>query len=268
MQNSKIIYTCIVGNYDTLKTPTFVSPEFDYVCFTDNPNITSDIWEIRSIPEDIKNNTYTFINRYIKWFPNKLFPKYDFSIYVDGSMKQINDLNQFIENNCNDSNIPMYLLPHNKRKCVYEEFIACARGRKDDNDTLYKQMRKYFEEGLPFEYGLSHNCILFRYHNHPIYKDFANMLWDEMTTHSMRDQLSTWYVIWKLNIKDKIKILNPNIVKLYFDYENSWKHDLKYYIELEILNNIFYKLGNSNLVTKEEYNEFYILINKMFKAYM
>jgi hypothetical protein len=30
-----VVYTCISGLYDTLKDPSFVNKEIDYICFTD-----------------------------------------------------------------------------------------------------------------------------------------------------------------------------------------------------------------------------------------
>jgi hypothetical protein len=32
---TKVIYTCISGNYDTLHDNIYVNPDWDYVCFTD-----------------------------------------------------------------------------------------------------------------------------------------------------------------------------------------------------------------------------------------
>jgi hypothetical protein len=42
MKNNKVVYTCITGDYDTLIEPRYVTEGFDYVCFTDNPSLTSD----------------------------------------------------------------------------------------------------------------------------------------------------------------------------------------------------------------------------------
>ena len=63
-------------------------------------------------------------------------------------------------------------------------------------------MQKYLKEGLPFNYLLTHNCILFRYHNNPIYIKFAEELFKEMSQTTFRDQLSSSYIIWKQNIKN------------------------------------------------------------------
>lgn len=266
--NKNVCYTCIVGNYDTLKEPLVISDDFDYICFTDNKNLKSDNWNIKPIPENLLSFNNGKINRYIKWTPHILFPEYEFSIYVDGSLTIQNDLLELKNNFCNDLNIPMYFISHNKRKCVYEEFLANARGKKEDITKLYNQMHKYFEEGLPFNYLLTHNCILFRYHNNPIYINFSNALMEEMNNTTFRDQLSSPYIIWKQNIKENIKLIDTKIIKQYFDYDNSWKHDLKYVKEQSILQNVLHKIIVNNILDKLELELYLNLLNKMFRSYM
>ncbi len=41
-----VVYTAIFGNYDALKIIPQQSVNADYVCFTDNPNLKSDQFEI------------------------------------------------------------------------------------------------------------------------------------------------------------------------------------------------------------------------------
>jgi len=45
-----ICYTVLSGDYDNLKNPKVVTPGWKYVCFTDQDNVKSDIWEIRDLP--------------------------------------------------------------------------------------------------------------------------------------------------------------------------------------------------------------------------
>ena len=43
-----IVYTSIYGDYDNLKDQPDIGA--DYICFTDNPDLKSDCWEIRYDP--------------------------------------------------------------------------------------------------------------------------------------------------------------------------------------------------------------------------
>ena len=63
--NKICIYTCIIGEYDYLITPKYIRDDIDYVCYTDQ-NIKSEIWEIRSIPDDICNLDKKIQNKWIK----------------------------------------------------------------------------------------------------------------------------------------------------------------------------------------------------------
>ena len=263
--NKNVCYTCIVGNYDTLKDPAVISENFDYICYTDNPKIKSNIWEIKPIDDIINKYSNNIMNRFIKWLPYIFLSDYEFSIYVDGSIKVLNDLNEFKNKYCNDPDILMYLIPHNKRNYIYEEFLANAYGRKEEVPILYNQMKKYLNENLPDNYLLTHNCMLFRYHNKHEYIDIGNNLWKEMSRTTFRDQLSLPYIIWKLDLKDKIKLINPGVLNKYFDYNNSWNHDMKYDQEKNLLNDVIKYLKNNNYNQADEFIE---LINKMFKSYM
>ncbi len=42
-----VVYTAIFGGRDSLTDPDFINPDFTYVCFTDNDECQSGVWEIR-----------------------------------------------------------------------------------------------------------------------------------------------------------------------------------------------------------------------------
>ncbi|MCC9262297.1 MAG: glycosyl transferase, partial [Methanobrevibacter woesei] len=54
--NKLLIYTAFTGSYDSLKEPEFIDDNCDYVCFTDNPNLKSDIWKIIFMEESTLDN--------------------------------------------------------------------------------------------------------------------------------------------------------------------------------------------------------------------
>ena len=47
MNSRKVLYTFIFGDYDDLKTPSVSTEGGDYVCFTDNPRLRSEFWDVR-----------------------------------------------------------------------------------------------------------------------------------------------------------------------------------------------------------------------------
>lgn len=224
-----VCYTCITANYDTLKDPKIISTNWDYICFTDNPqSVQSDIWHIVDInngmPKGFDQLHPIRKNRYIKTHPHLFFNDYDFSIYVDGSIQILNELDTFKMMYCMNIDTPLYLLPHQIRNCIYQEFNACIHTMKDLEGIIYIQMKKYMAEHFPFNFGLSHNCIIGRYHNDENCIKIMETWWNEILTYSYRDQLSLFYALWKLNLKDSISYIPYHIPFTYFDYAGTNKH--------------------------------------------
>ena len=193
--NKNIVYTCITGKYDELLEPEVITNNFDYICYTDNPNLTSDVWEIRMIPNELSELSKPLINRYIKLHPHVFFEKYNLSIYVDGSILIKCDLNKFIETNNIKDNI-ITIPKHPDRDCIYDEAVACSHG-KDTWANMKPQIDRYKEEGFPKNYGLTQNNIIVRKHNDEQCIDLMEKWWNEVRNGSHRDQLSLFYVLWK-----------------------------------------------------------------------
>ena len=74
-----VIYTCISGNYDSLKEVVRKEENIDYICFTDQ-DIKSESWEIRPIPKYLEFFDNTKRARCIKILPHIFLDEYDISI--------------------------------------------------------------------------------------------------------------------------------------------------------------------------------------------
>lgn len=226
MKNKNVCYTVIVGQYDSLKEPQYISENFDYICFTDQTDFISDVWEIRPLPDSVIDLDNTRKNRYLKWLPHLYLSEYEYSVYVDGSMTCIGDLNEL--KNINSDKKCMQLLPHNKRTCVYKEFEQCKAFHKDPVELLDEQCNMYKNEGYPKENGiLFHCCIVMRYHNDTNCMFIDNKVWDILANKSKRDQLALPYVLWKHNMYDYIYTMQSGQINNFFNYNMSWKHDRK-----------------------------------------
>lgn len=215
--NKKVIYTCITGGYDSLIEPTKITPDYDYVCFTDDMSLSSNTWIIKPLPEETKNLDNARKNRYIKTHPHTLLPEYETSIYVDGSIKVTGDLNTFIKT-CDLENYCVAIPKHPCRVCSYKEGKACISIKKDTAENINPQMERYRKEGFPENYGLTQNNIIVRKHNDENCIKIMNAWWQEILNGSHRDQLSLFYVLWK-NQDIKIKQLPSNICNsIYFKW--------------------------------------------------
>ena len=209
-KKKKVIYTCITGGYELLDDPFEISPDYDYVCFTNFSQIRSRIWKIRPIPAELDGLSEVKKQRCIKIMPHKFLPEYDFSIWVDGNIKLMRDVNSYVEKNCVDGSI--FIPEHPVRKCIYREMEICMRIKKDTAENILPMKRWYKQEGFPANFGLVQSGIIFRWHHDPGCVKLMEDWWGVLKDHSHRDQLSFDYVRWK-NPDVPVKFLDKNIFR-------------------------------------------------------
>ena len=202
-KNKKVIYTCITGGYDSLIEPSYVTYDFDYVCFTDNPNMKSDIWDVRPLPKEVEGLSQVKKQRFIKINPHLFLKEYDMSIWVDGNVTIKGDLNQFILANGKDD-VAVYVPQHPSRNCIYREATAVIGMKKDKKENVEPQMKRYKEEGFPEDYGLLQSNIILRKHNKEACIKLMETWSDEVMNNSHRDHLSFNYALWK---NDDVKVV-------------------------------------------------------------
>lgn len=189
----KVIFTAIIGNYDTLKEPTIYTQGWNYICFTDNPNLNSDTWTIVNISdrEDLKGLDPIRKARYIKTMFHK-FIKEEYSIWADASMQINCNLDEFWSSfYCGQFSI----MQHPERNCIYKEMVACLRLKKDDRKTMTTQMDKYWKLGFQMDMGLVASGLILRKRNKSTMQ-LCEDWFEEIRKHSTRDQLSFNFVTW------------------------------------------------------------------------
>ena len=219
-KNKKVIYTCIVGGYDTLLDPKIISNGFDYVCFTDNQNLSSNVWDIRPLPKETEELPKVKKQRYMKINPHKHLSEYELSIWVDGNVEIRGDLNKFI-NETLKNDCSVYVPKHPSRNCIYAEERVVIRMKKDKFDITNPQIKRYEKEGFPKDYGLLQSNILLRKHNDDGCIRLMEDWFEEVKNGSHRDQLSFNYVSWK-NKDVNVTYLDKNICKSkYFFWKGS-----------------------------------------------
>lgn len=205
----KVVYTCISGPYDTLREPLYIDDDYDYVCFTDQ-NINSQFWNIRPMPKETEGLSQAKKQRYVKLMTHKVFPEYDFSVYVDANVDIKHSIDQYVKENCDLEKKSLFVGKHPVRDCIYEEEKAVIKLKKDKEEITHPQISRYREEGFPEHFGLPQDCILFRKHNTEECIKIDELWWKELKAGSHRDQLSFSYVVWKLNA-DCVQYLNSTI---------------------------------------------------------
>lgn len=214
-----VVYTCITGGYDILDDPSEVSPDFDYVCFTDSEEMKSNVWKFRPIPKELEGLSNVKKQRCIKICPHRFLPEYNLSIWIDGSVLVLKDPMPFINKTC--ANGSVFIPKHPARNCIYTEEIAVLKMHKDSKDITGPQMRRYMEEGFPKNYGLVQSNIIIRRHNDDGCKRLMETWWKEVENGSHRDQLSFNYAVWK-NQDVPVSIIDKKTCKSeYFNWDQT-----------------------------------------------
>lgn len=190
-----ICYTCMTGEYDNLRDPLIVTEGWKYICFTNNSKVTSNVYEVIKINENIH--------------PVKLARKYkilapgikdDVFIWHDANMQVNCDLNGLVKRLGNSD---LMLAVHPERKCLYKEAIRCMELGKDDKKILSKQIVRYRGLHMPYNWGLYATGVLIRRRfDHRTVKLYADW-WEEVKNYSRRDQVSFPFCLLKNSIKLK-----------------------------------------------------------------
>ena len=79
------VYTALFGRYeDLLEEPISRESSIDFICFTDDPYLTSDTWQIRVVQRAITEDAARS-SRYPQICPQRSLDDYDVSLYIDNS---------------------------------------------------------------------------------------------------------------------------------------------------------------------------------------
>ncbi len=189
-----VIYTVVIGGYDALCAPEYRDEGFDYICFTDDRSLTSDVWTMRYV-ENEEGLDPARLSRKYKILCHEFLEEYDFSIYIDGKVQIIGDLWKYMETYSRGSS--MLCFPHFVRECAYEEARVCASIGKDDPEIIRRQMEGYAREGYPERNGLTDCACMIRQHYDTVLQRVMECWWREVKNKSRRDQLSFGYACWK-----------------------------------------------------------------------
>jgi len=197
--NKKVVYTSLVGKYDSLKNPGYIMENWDYICFSnDLKKEKNSIWRIEPIPYKHWDNL--ILSRYVKIVPHRVLNEYDYSLWIDANIEIQDDfvfkrLNELIE-----QQFILSLIPHPHRDCIYKEAQICIENGLDRKKIIEKQVAFLKDEKYPENNGLFENGLIFRRHNDPKISSLGEEWWNLYLKYSKRDQLSLSYLIWKNKI--------------------------------------------------------------------
>jgi len=218
--NKKVVYTALYGNKDELSDPKHISEGFDYVCFTDNKDLKSDIWNIVymvGIHSDPVRSAKIF-----KVLPHHYLEKYETSIWMDCNFIIRGNLNDFLNYLDIEKSRSCYFQHDCGRNCIYDEAKVIIKHKIDNPILVKKQVHRYKSKGYPKGNGLTANNIIVRKHMDEDIIKLNEIWWTQIRKYSRRDQLSLMYSFWTLRCSPNI--IKESSIKLrknkWFEYKN------------------------------------------------
>lgn len=187
----KVIYTCITGNYDAIVEPNYITPDWDYVCFTDNPNMTSTHWKIVQVnlPYDA-----AAASRYVKINYQEFLPNYNISIWINGNIQPNCNLDEYVDIHLNEDS-DLAISAHLDRNCIYLEIEECIERHKDSKRALLDYEQLLLKNDYPKLNGLVQTSVIIRKHNIDKLKMFSDDWSYYMLNYYKHDQLYFNYLI-------------------------------------------------------------------------
>lgn len=247
--NELIVYTAFTGDYDSLKEPEFIDDNVRYVCFTQNPNLKSETWEIIQMEDSTLDDNR--IAKQYKVFPDRYFPDYKYSFWIDASFKLVGSIREYVYKYINS---PMLVVVHPERDCIFDEASSSIQFPRYSNYTVSKQMEKYRNEGMPLHYGLPSLGALFRKHDDSTVISLMNEWWEEIINFTNQDQLSFTYLMWKHKF-------HPSVAPQYIWINDYWTKEDDYHHKVELddyitsrnlIKSLEGNIHDINTLTKEE----------------
>jgi hypothetical protein len=136
-----IVFTALFGGYETLNELTFpISANTRYICFTDNPELKSETWEIWVVKPSSLNDAARS-SREIKMLGHRYFELGSRSLYIDNSVKLKVDGAVVLDDWLIDNDLAF--MSHSTRKNVRGEFFVCAIYGLDSQKVILEQFLHY-----------------------------------------------------------------------------------------------------------------------------
>ena len=212
-----VVYACTRLDYDQIFSPVAPTPGVEFVLFADRRPRLVRGWRWRPLPEAARSLSPTLANRYAKFFPERILPEAEISVYVDANTLILSDLTPLIAEFA-ASGADIGLFRHRERASLAEELAFGRQVGKIPAADAAKgeaQLAHYREAGLPPDVALTENAIIFRRHGRPALGPAMELWWAQLEEFTKRDQLSLPYVLFRSGLAVKLWDWN-------YKYENPY----------------------------------------------
>lgn len=182
------VYTALFGHYERLNSqPVAADSDVDWICFTDDPDLAHDDWEVVVVKPSFALDPVRSARR-IKLLPPSQVRDYEVSIWIDNSVVLDADPRAIVSHWLQDNDISFP--SHSYRSTVLDEFLVVLDDQLDDPARITEQLEHYARtrpeslEQRPFW-----TAIVPRRWTPPV-DEAMHVWWEQVLRYSRRDQLS------------------------------------------------------------------------------
>jgi hypothetical protein len=137
----RVVYTALFGRHERLvEQPLAMTTEVDFLCFTDDPELRSETWELRLV-EPLLALDPVRSARAVKLVGHAELAAYDEVLWVDARVRLDGPPDELLDSWLADADLAAPR--HSFRTDVVSEFEAVLEGGLDDFSRIYEQLTHY-----------------------------------------------------------------------------------------------------------------------------
>jgi hypothetical protein len=135
------VYTAVVGGYEQLgEQPVAATSDLPFICFTDDPTLTSESWEVRVVPPAFPRDSVRSARK-LKITGHPDLDAYDETLWIDNRVSLRVPPEQILDSWLADTDLG--LPTHSYRETILDEFQAVVEGGFDDPARVSEQLLHY-----------------------------------------------------------------------------------------------------------------------------
>jgi hypothetical protein len=195
----RCVYTALTGRYETLtEQPVARQSQIPFICFTDDPDLVSETWEIRPLERLFKADSIRS-QRECKLRPHRYLSDFDASLYIDNSVLLKVTPEAIFD--AVDLSSGLSLPLHSYRPTIRDEFDRVESQQLDDPARIAEQREHYAAENpdiltaKPFW-----SAIMVRDHHNQVMIAAMEHWLSHILRYARRDQLSNRFAFDKVGL--------------------------------------------------------------------
>jgi hypothetical protein len=183
-----VVYTALVGGDRQLReVPLAEESAADFVCFTDDPGLRSDTWEVIPVEPRLPTDPVRS-ERYLKIVGHPALAAYDRSLWVDNAVELRALPESFVDDWLDEADVAAPV--HTLYRTVLEEAEASVDLARDDHLRVFEQLAHYVGASSTAVDTNPHWTALLARRRTPRVEAVMTTWWEHVLRFSRRDQLS------------------------------------------------------------------------------